>query len=177
MKIALLAPVTWRMSPRNYGPWEQVVSVLAEALVKEGVDVTLFATGDSVTQAKLEYVWEKPLGEYPANAKVTECLQISGVVEKACEFDVIHNHFDFLPLTYSGLIATPFITTIHGFSSQEIIPVYKKYNARTFYVSICDSDRHNGLNYLDTPTLCVITSQPFSVSMGDPALPICANSQ
>ena len=125
MKVALLAPITWRTPLRNYGPWEQVVSVLAEALVKEGVDVTLFATGDSVTQAKLEYVWEKPLGEYQANAKVAECLHISGAMEKASEFDVIHNHFDFLPLTYSRLIATPFITTIHGFSSQEIIPVYK----------------------------------------------------
>ena len=150
MKVALLAPITWRTPPRNYGPWEQVVSVLAESLVKEGVDVTLFATGDSVTQAKLEYVWEKPLGEYPANAKVAECLHISGAMEKASEFDVIHNHFDFLPLTYSRLITTPFITTVHGFSSQEIIPVYKKYNARTFYVSISDSDRHNGLTYLGT---------------------------
>ena len=68
MKIALLAPLTWRTPPRNYGPWEQVVSVLAEALVQEGIDITLFATGDSVTKAKLKWVWEKPLGEYPADA-------------------------------------------------------------------------------------------------------------
>lgn len=150
MKIALLAPLTWRTPPRNYGPWEQVVSVLAEALVQEGIDVTLFATGDSLTKAKLESVWEKPLGEYPADAKVAECLHISHLMEMASGFDAIHNHFDFLPLTYSRLIYTPVITTIHGFSSKEIIPVYKKYNARSHYVSISNSDRHNELTYLDT---------------------------
>lgn len=150
MTIALLAPLTWRTPPRNYGPWEQVVSVLAEALVREGIEVTLFATGDSVTKAKLESVWEKPLGEYPADAKVAECMHISHLMEMAPQFDAIHNHFDFLPLTYSRLICTPMITTIHGFSSKEIIPVYKKYNSRSFYVSISNSDRHDELTYLDT---------------------------
>ncbi len=150
MKVAVLAPITWRTPPRNYGPWEQVASVLTEALVKEGMDVTLFATGDSVTAAKLESVWEKPLGEYPADAKVAECLHISNLMEKASGFDIIHNHFDFLPLTYSGLIRTPVITTIHGFSSEQIVPVFKKYNAHSYYVSISHSDRHSDLTYLDT---------------------------
>ncbi len=150
MKVAILAPLTWRTPPRNYGPWEQVASVLTEALVKEGLDVTLFATADSVTEARLESVWEKPIGEYPADAKVAECLHISHLMEKAAEFDVIHNHFDFLPLTYSGLIHTPIVTTIHGFSSEQIVPVFKKYNAHSHYVSISNSDRHNDLTYLDT---------------------------
>lgn len=150
MKIAMLSPVTWRTPPRNYGPWEQVASVLTEALVKNGVDVTLFATGDSVTRAKLESVCTDPLGERPGDAKVWECLHISHLMERAAEFTVIHNHFDFLPLTYSRLIKTPVITTIHGFSSGEIVPVYKKYNPHSFYVSISDSDRHPELEYLDT---------------------------
>lgn len=150
MKVAILSPVTWRTPPRNYGPWEQVASVLTEALVKNGIDVTLFATGDSVTQAKLQSVCEKPLGEYPADAKVWECLHISHLMERADEFDIIHNHFDFLPLTYSGLVKTPVITTIHGFSSEQIIPVYKKYNEHSFFVSISNSDRHPGLQYIDT---------------------------
>ena len=150
MKVAVLSPVTWRTPPRNYGPWEQVASVLTEGLVKEGIEATLFATGDSVTEAKLESVCERPLGEYPADAKVAECLHISNLMEKASEFDVIHNHFDFLPLTYSGLIRTPVLTTIHGFSSKEIIPVFKKYNARSHYVSISNSDRSEDLTYLDT---------------------------
>jgi glycosyltransferase involved in cell wall biosynthesis len=150
MKVAILAPVTWRTPPRNYGPWEQVASVLTEGLVKGGINVTLFATGDSLTQAKLQSVCEQPVGEYPADAKVMECLHISNLMEQAASFDIIHNHFDFLPLTYSGLIRTPVLTTIHGFSSEQIVPVYKKYNAHSHYVSISNSDRHPSLTYLDT---------------------------
>jgi glycosyltransferase involved in cell wall biosynthesis len=150
MKIAVLAPITWRTPPANYGPWEQVASVLTEELVKKGMDVTLFATGDSITRAKLQSVCKWPLGEHPADAKVWECLHISNLMEQASTFDVIHNHFDFLPLTWSALIRCPIITTIHGFSSEEIIPVYKKYNDNTFYVSISHSNRHPALQYLDT---------------------------
>jgi glycosyltransferase involved in cell wall biosynthesis len=150
MKIAILAPIVWRTPPRQYGPWEQVSSVLTEALVAKGMDVTLFATGDSITKAKLQWVCEHPTAETGADQKVWECLHISHLAELASSFDVIHNHFDFLPLTYSRLMKRPFITTIHGFSSEEIIPVYKKYNRSTFYVSISDSDRHPALEYLDT---------------------------
>jgi glycosyltransferase involved in cell wall biosynthesis len=150
LKIAILSPITWRTPPNNYGPWEQVASVLAEALVNSGMDVTLFATGDSLTRGRLSSVCPRPLGEYPADAKVWECLHISHLMERASEFDIIHNHFDFLPLTYSDLIRTPVITTIHGFSSEEILPVYKKYNGRRPYVSISDSDRHAGLQYVGT---------------------------
>ncbi len=165
MKVAILAPVTWRTPPRNYGPWEQVVSVLTEGLVKQGLVVTLFATGDSVTNAKLQSVCEKPLGEFPADAKVFECLHISNLMEQAASFDIIHNHFDFLPLTYSGLISTPVITTIHGFSSEQIVPVYKKYNAHTHYVSISNSDRHPDLKYLDT-VYNGIDEKQFAVGSG-----------
>ena len=62
--------------------------------------------------------------------------------ERADEFDLIHNSFDFLPLTYSGLVDTPVLTTIHGFSSERILPVYQRYNATTAYVAISDADRH-----------------------------------
>lgn len=150
MRVAILAPVTWRTPPVNYGPWEQVASVLTEALIKNGIDVTLFATADSITQAKLQSVCSRPLGEFPQDAKVWECLHISQLMEQASEFDIIHNHFDFLPLTYCRLIRPPMITTIHGFSSEQIIPVYKKYNGHSYYVAISHSDRNPGLQYLDT---------------------------
>jgi glycosyltransferase involved in cell wall biosynthesis len=166
MKVAILSPVTWRTPPRNYGPWEQVASVLTEALVKEGIDVTLFATGDSITGAALDSVIDKPTGEFPADAKVAECLHIANLMEKAGSFDIIHNNFDFLPLTYSQLINTPVITTIHGFSSQLIVPVYKKYNKNSYYVSISNSDRHPGLNYLDT-VYNGLDEQQFSFGKGD----------
>ncbi len=150
MKIAILAPITWRTPPRHYGPWEQVASVLTEALVKNGLDVTLFATADSITSARLQSVCESPVGESGGDMKVLECLHISHLVEQAGFFDIIHNHFDFLPLTYTKLIPCPMITTIHGFSSEQIIPVYKKYNAHSHYISISNSDRHPSLKYLDT---------------------------
>ena len=147
----MLAPIAWRTPPVHYGPWELVTSLLTEELVKNGIDVTLFATANSITNAKLKSV--SPMG-YEENididTKVTECLHISECFEQADDFDIIHNQFDFLPLTYSGLTRTPVVTTIHGFSSSRIIPVYKKYNNSTHYVSISDADRSPELDYTAT---------------------------
>ncbi len=151
MKVAILSPIAWRTPPRLYGPWEQVASNMAEGLVEKGVDVTLFATGDSFTKAKLAYTSEQPYGENPAlDVKVAECLHISHLFERSGEFDLIHNHYDFLPLTYSKLVNTPMVTTIHGFSSPLIVPVYKKYNATSHYVSISNANRHPELHYAAT---------------------------
>lgn len=151
MRIAMLSPISWRTPPRHYGPWESVVSLLTEQLVSMGVDVTLFATRDSLTSARLEGVCEKGYSEDSSiNPKVWECLHIASVFEKAGQFDLIHNHFDFLPLTYCGLVETPMITTIHGFSSAAILPVYRKYNHRGHYVAISDADKHPDLEYAAT---------------------------
>jgi glycosyltransferase involved in cell wall biosynthesis len=144
----VLAPISWRVPPRHYGPWEQFVSLLTEGLVERGLDVTLFATADSVTAARL--VGSAPCGyseDSTLNAKVWECLHVSAVFERAAEFDLIHNSFDFLPLSFSRLVDTPVLTTIHGFSSEEIVPVYGKYDRHTHYVSISDADRHASLHY------------------------------
>jgi glycosyltransferase involved in cell wall biosynthesis len=151
MKIAVLAPVAWRTPPRHYGPWEQMASNLTEGLVKNGLDVTLFATGDSITAGTLNAVIDKGYEEdRNQDAKVVECLHISNLMENASDFDIIHNHYDFLPLSYSGLIKTPLITTIHGFSSEKILKVYQKYNAIGNYVSISNANRHPSLKYLAT---------------------------
>lgn len=147
----MLAPVAWRVPPRHYGPWELVVSRLTEGLVARGVDVTLFATADSVTSAELAAVCERPYEEDPeVDAKVAECLHIASVFERADEFDLLHNHFDFLPLTYSRLVDIPIVTTIHGFSSERIVPVFSRYDDRVAYVAISDSDRHPSLHYAAT---------------------------
>jgi glycosyltransferase involved in cell wall biosynthesis len=151
LRVAILAPISWRVPPRHYGPWELFASLLTEGLVARGVDVTLFATGDSVTAARLSSVVEHGWSEDPAIVpKVVECLHIASVFERAAEFDVIHNSFDFLPLTYSGLVETPVVTTIHGFSSEAIVPVYEHWNGRTAYVAISDADRHPRLDYVAT---------------------------
>ena len=151
MKVAILSSIAWRTPPRQYGPWEQVASNLCEGLVAKGIDTTLFATADSITNAHLSWSIKQPYGDDPnADAKVNECLHISHLFESAHEFDIIHNHYDFLPLTYSRLIETPILTTIHGFSSSRIVPVYKKYNAETNYVSISNANRHPELDYVAT---------------------------
>ena len=101
MRIAVLAPISWRVPPWHYGPWELFASLLTEGLVSRGHDVTLFATGDSETSARLCSVVPRGWSEDPSvNPKVAECLHIAAVFERAAEFDMIHNGFDFLPLTY-----------------------------------------------------------------------------
>jgi len=151
LKVAVLAPISWRTPPRHYGPWELFASLLTEGLVARGVDVTLFATGDSVTRARLSSVVPTSWSEDERiDPKVAECLHIASVFERADEFDLIHNSFDFLPLTYSRLVETPVLTTIHGFSSPRIVPVYARYDDRGAYVSISESDRHPDLTYLAT---------------------------
>ena len=147
----MLAPIAWRTPPRHYGPWEQFASLLTEGLVAAGHDVTLFATADSITTAELHSTatggWSDDAAIEP---KVAECLHIASVFERADQFDLIHNGFDFLPLTYSGLVDTPVVTTIHGFSSPRILPVYERYDATTHYVAISDADRHPALHYAAT---------------------------
>ncbi|MEX0651046.1 MAG: glycosyltransferase family 4 protein [Actinomycetota bacterium] len=147
----MLAPISWRVPPRHYGPWEQFVSLLTEGLVERGVDVTLFATADSITSSSL--VGTAPTGyseDETLDAKVWEGLHISTLFERADEFDLIHNNFDFLPLTYSGLVETPVVTTIHGFSSDRIVPVFERYSHRSHYVAISEADRHPSLDYAAT---------------------------
>jgi hypothetical protein len=149
----MLAPVAWRVPPLHYGPWERVVSILTEGLVARGVDVTLFATGDSLTRARLVAVGPKGYAEDPTiDAKVYECLHIAAAFEQAATgaFDILHNHFDFLPLTYSRLVSTPVVTTVHGFSSERIVPVYRAYNSTTHLVAISASDRRAELEYAAT---------------------------
>ena len=163
----MLASIAHSVPPRSYGPWEQVASTLTEGLVARGHDVTLFATADSATSAHLHA--EAPAGyeEDPdVDAKVSEALHIAAVFERADEFDVISNQFDFLPLAFSRLVRTPVVTTVHGFSSERIVPVYRAYDDIAHYVSISDSDRHPSLHYAAT-IHHGIELERFSVGAGD----------
>ena len=152
MRIALLGPVTWRTPPDAYGPWEQIVSLLAEGLVTAGVDVTLFATLDSVTTARLDGVVPRPYGpESDMDGRVWESLHVAYCAERSADFDLVHNHLDWLPLAMAGLFRAPLLTTVHGFSSDRIKPAYDhaaSLGAR--YVAISDADRAPGLPYVAT---------------------------
>jgi glycosyltransferase involved in cell wall biosynthesis len=167
-RVAVLSPVAWRTPPRQYGAWETVAGNIAEGLAARGWDVTLFATKDSVTRAHLHAVIDQGYEEdHDADPKVAEYLHISEAFEHASEFDLIHSHYDFMALTYSRLVKTPVLTTIHGFSSPKIMPVYQKYR-EGYFVSISDSDRAPGLNYLATVYNGIdLSLYPFQESPGE----------
>ena len=167
-RIAVLSPIAWRTPPRRYGAWETVASNITEGLVAKGYDVTLFATKDSITNASLHAVIDKGYEEDSSvDPKVAEILHISEIMERAGHFDLIHNSYDFIPLTYSRLIDTPMLTTIHGFSSPKILEIYRKYKD-TNYVSISNSDRDTELPYLATVYNGIdLTNITFSDKRGD----------
>ena len=147
----MLASISWRTPPRAYGPWELVTSLLTEALVARGIDVTLFATLDSQTAGTLAGIAPRGYSEDATlDAKVWEALHIAHLFEHAGEFDLIHNQADFMPLVFSELVDTPIVTTIHGFSSPRILPAYERYDGRVHYVAISDADRAPSLTYAAT---------------------------
>jgi glycosyltransferase involved in cell wall biosynthesis len=167
MKVALLGPIAWRTPPRHYGPWELVTGLLADGLAQRGIDVTLFATLDSITLARLDGICERPYEEDDdIDGRVWEALHAAHALSRSAEFDLIHNHLDWLPLAFSGLAEAPMVTTIHGFSSPRILPAYLR--SQSAFVSISDADRAPGLEYVATVHHGVdTTALPFSATAGD----------
>jgi glycosyltransferase involved in cell wall biosynthesis len=151
-RLAILAPISWPTPPPGYGPWEQIASNIARGMHARGLDVTLFATGNSQSPGQLVSVVPVGLEEDPAqNGEVATALHIGGLFARANEFDLIHNNFDWKPLTYAlATSAPPMVTTIHGFSSPPILGAYYAGAARSFYCSISDADRDPGIEYLAT---------------------------
>lgn len=149
MRVALLGPVAWRTPPRHYGPWEQVTGLLADGLVARGVDVTLFATLDSVTSATLDGVCPRGYAEDQSmDGRVWEAMHVSHALARSAEFDLVHSHLDWLPLAFAEHCDAPLLTTVHGLSGAGILPAYEK--GRSSYVSISDADRVRGLDYVAT---------------------------
>jgi glycosyltransferase involved in cell wall biosynthesis len=145
----MLGPIAWRTPPRHYGPWELITSLLTEGLVARGIDVTLFAALDSVTAARLDGVCPRGYEEdADLDGRVWEAIHTSYALSRSHEFDLVHNHLDWLPLAFSAHCAAPMVTTIHGFSGRNILPAYRR--ARSWFVSISDSDRAPELDYLAT---------------------------
>jgi glycosyltransferase involved in cell wall biosynthesis len=154
MRVAMLGPIAWRTPPRHYGPWERVTSLLAEGLVRRGVDVTLFATSDSLTGATLESVVPHGYAEdHGMDGRVWEALHVANAIRRSSEFDLVHNHIDWLPLALAPLWNAPVVTTVHGFSGPGILPAYAAAQSgpgRFPYVSISDADRTAALEYVAT---------------------------
>jgi len=119
---------------------------------RRGLDVTLFATGDSRFEGELVSVVPVGLNEDPAlDPNVFSALHIGELFRRAGDFDLINNHFDWKPLTYAlASKMPPLLTTVHGFSSPQILAAYYASAERSFFCSISDADRDPGLDYLAT---------------------------
>ena len=143
MRIAQIAPLYEAVPPKLYGGTERVVSYLTEALVDEGHDVTLFASGDSVTSAKLDACWPRALRLDPTirDALAPHILMMEKVRRVAHEFDVLHFHLDYMPFPLFSTMDTPFVTTLHGrLDLPELQPVFDAFSGAPV-VSISDSQR------------------------------------
>ena len=151
MRIAVIASVAHAAPPRGYGPWELIAWLLAEGMVARGHDVTLFATADSLTRARLSARVRAGYEEDPrVDARVATTLHVAHAMEHAEAFDIVSNQFDFHALAFSRMVRTPVVTTIHGFASEKIVDVYREYDADSHYVAISEANRHADLTYAAT---------------------------
>jgi len=170
LRLAVLAPIAWPVPPPGYGPWEQVAFNIASGMRARGLDVTLFASGDSQFAGPLRSVVPVALNEDPAlDGNIFDALHIGALFEHADTFDLIHNNFDWKPMTYAlGRSSPPFVTTIHGFSQPQILAAYYACAQRSFFCSISDADRDPGLSYLATTYNGIdATSFTFREKAGD----------
>ncbi len=147
MKIAQVAPLWERVPPPAYGGTELVVGLLTDELVRRGHEVTLFASGDSITLAKLEAVHPRAIRLDPAvkEYSIYEMLQLSQVYERAEEFDIIHSHMGCAALPYAKIVKTPTVHTLHGIFTpdNEKMFVHAKHQP---YVSISNAQREPRLD-------------------------------
>jgi glycosyltransferase involved in cell wall biosynthesis len=166
VRVALLGPIAWRTPPSAYGPWEQVTGLLAEGLVERGIDVTLFATLDSRTSAKLDGVCPRGYAEDASlDGRVWEALHVSHAFARSADYDLVHSHLDWLPLAFADHCRTPLVTTIHGFSDPAILPAYRA--AGSAYVAISAADRVPELSYVATVHHGVdLAALPYSAAGG-----------
>ena len=129
--------------PQAYGGTERVVSYLAEALVEMGHDVTLYASGDSVTRAKLHSVWPRALrlGRPRSDPIAAQTVLLEAMSQRAAEFDVIHAHIDWLHLPLLSRLGVPFVTTLHGRLDLPGLPEVVRRFPDAPFVSISNNQR------------------------------------
>jgi glycosyltransferase involved in cell wall biosynthesis len=143
MRIAQIAPLAEPVPPELYGGTERVVHLLTEELVRRGHDVTLFASGDSETDARLVAVTPEALrlGPEDVDPNLALMLELGMVFEQADQYDVIHNHIDYFALPFSHLVRTPMVTTLHGrLDLPGLRAFYERYDTAPL-VSISDNQR------------------------------------
>ncbi|MDR5683932.1 MAG: glycosyltransferase family 4 protein [Armatimonadota bacterium] len=173
MRVAMLAPIAWRVPPRHYGGWEQAVSVLTEGLVAAGVDVTLFASGDSISSARVHSIVPRPLQEDPDLGRLSRAYEILHAVsclEHAARFDIIHNHAGSFVVSYAPFVAAPLVTTLHGSGAEPDSAVLYRHFRALPYIALSSAERRlmGELNCVATiPHGVDVEKFPFSERAGD----------
>jgi glycosyltransferase involved in cell wall biosynthesis len=167
VKVGVLGAIAWRTPPIHYGPWERVAGLIADGLHARGVDVTLFATLDSSTAAKLDGVCPHGYAEDPdLDGRVWEALHVAHAFARSRDFDIVHNHLDWLPLAFDRLCHAPLVTTVHGFSHPAILDAYRR--SRSAFVSISFADRSPKVHYTANVYHGVdVDELPFDADGGD----------
>ncbi len=127
MRIGMIAPLEIRVPPVAYGGTELIVSLLTEELTRRGHEVTLFASGDSVTRAKLECVCSHFLRGTDRNKFILNMLNVVSCLEKADRFDIIHNHTETEGMSTAGLVGTPMLSTLHGNMKGDQLVLFSRY--------------------------------------------------
>ncbi|MGX6566021.1 glycosyltransferase family 4 protein [Cupriavidus necator] len=143
LRIAIVSPLMESVPPRLYGGTERVVSYLAEELVRQGHQVTLFASGDSRTSARLHAVTEQGLRLDPGcrDPLAHYMIMLDKVVESAAEFDAIHFHIDYWHFPVSRHLGLPAVTTLHGrLDLPDLVPLYRHFRDMPL-ISISDAQR------------------------------------
>jgi len=173
VRIGILGPISWRIPPSQYGGWESVTHHLTEGLVRRGHEVTLFATGDSITGARLVSVVPRPLScddDLRGFARAYESLHAANAFAHAGEFDVLHNNIGSYALCFTANCPVPVVTTLHGSGAEEDSRIIYAHYRDYPYVSISDAERSlvPDLNYAATVYNGVDPAQfPFEPRHGD----------
>ncbi len=170
MKIAVVAPVWVRVPPEQYGGIELVVHLLVEDMVKRGVDVTLFASGDSITEAPLRAMYPKAVGF----SKIDTSLYVANTAwaySQANEFDVIHNNTGASGIAMASLVKTPVVTTLHNnYFIKENKPFFDVFKDKGHYTPISDAQKREipGLPFTRTVYNAIEPAEyPFKKEKGD----------
>lgn len=172
MRIAMVAPLELRVPPVAYGGTELVVSLLTEELVRQGHNVTLFASGDSVTTARLESVCPRFLRGTERHRGILGMLNVLSCLEQEDRFDIIHNHNDVEGMAMAGMVKTPVLTTFHNNLQGDLLLLFARYKG--WYNAISQSaksllpqkERFAGVIY----NPIAVNSYPFNNGKREPYL-------
>jgi mannose-6-phosphate isomerase-like protein (cupin superfamily)/glycosyltransferase involved in cell wall biosynthesis len=169
MRLAILSPLTWRTPPQHYGPREKLAALLCEGLVSRGIDVTLFASGGSKASGSLTAVCPTACAEMPSsNPTLWEALHVAHLSEQAVQFDLIHNHGDFLPLMYSRFLHTPMVTTLYDAPPPPVSAACFQEAARHYYVAPSTASQRPEVTYTATIHPGVdLSTLPFCETPGE----------